>query len=107
MRAKSHYMARTVLRTRAAVIWGAGPSGRSMFDARVREGVEVAAFIDLHPRRIGGRKRGLPVLPRQAASEFKEEFIVCAVGVAAARPWIRDYLRSMEKTERSDFLFAA
>jgi hypothetical protein len=107
VRAKSHYMARTVLRNRAAVIWGAGPTGRSMFDGFVREGVNVVAFIDIHPRRIGGRKRGLPVLPRQAVNGFEEELIVCAVGVAAARPQIREYLRSTGKIEGTDFLFAA
>lgn len=107
VRAKSYYMARTVLRNREAVIWGAGPTGRSVFDGLVREGVKVTAFIDIHPRRVGGYKRGLSVLPRHAVRGFAKELIVCAVGVAAARPQIRNYLRSIGKIEGSDFLFAA
>ncbi len=105
--AKAHYLARSRLRNRAAVIWGAAPTGACLFDALEREGVKTTAFIDIDPRKIGGRKRGLPVLPAEAAAEVAPALIVGAVGSRGARAQIRAELDGHGMVEGEDYLFAA
>jgi glycosyltransferase involved in cell wall biosynthesis len=106
--AKAHFLSRHRLRGRSPVIlWGAGPSGRRMHDLLLREGTAVRGFLDVHPRRIGGEKRGLPVWPIEKAGEMREAFILVAVGAAGARAEIRDYLERLDFREGENFLFVA
>ena len=104
---KAHYLARQTLRHRAAVIWGACPTGARLHDALRDEGVEVSAFIDIDAKKVGGRKRGLPVLPPEAAADVAPALILGAVGSRGARALIRERLESMHMTEGWDFLFTA
>lgn len=107
LRAKAHFLARTGLRRREAVIWGAGPTGRRLCDALWEEGVAVSAFIEVHPRRIGGKKRGLPVIAANELGTPGGEMIIGAVGSRGARAEIRGALHASGRTEGEDFLFAA
>ena len=106
-RAKAHFLARQPLRDRAAVIWGAGPTGSLLCDALVEEGVRVDAFIDIDPRKVGGRKRGRPVLPAEAAPGVTPALVVAAVGARGARADIRGLLEGYHLSEGWDYLFAA
>jgi len=106
--AKAHYLARGRLpEDRPTVIWGAGPGGRLMHDLLAAEGVQVAAFVDVHPRRIGGTKRGLPVWPLEALERVTDHFVLVVVGSVGARPRIRAWLQGRGRREGPDFLFAA
>ncbi len=105
--AKAHYLAHTRLREREAVIWGAAPTGAALHDALVAEGVRIAGFIDIDPRKIGGRKRGKPVWPPSAAAELDGELILGAVGARGARASIRGALAGLGKREGTDFLMTA
>jgi glycosyltransferase involved in cell wall biosynthesis len=105
--AKAHFLARSRLRHRQAVIWGAATTGATLHDALAREGVTIAAFIDIDPRKIGGRKRGRPVLPAAAAVEVAPALIVGAVGSRGARQVIRTELNGHGMVEGEDYLFAA
>jgi len=105
--AKAHFLARSRLRHRQAVIWGAAPTGALLFDALEKEGVETVAFIDIDPKKIGGRKRGRPVLPAEAAAEVAPALIVGAVGSRGARADIRASLNLFGMHEGEDYLFAA
>ncbi len=105
--AKCHYLSRTLMRGRNAVIWGAGPTGTKVFDSLTREGITVSGFIEVHPRRIGGRKRGVPVMPMEAVRDFGCALILGAVGSRGARSEIRAFLTSLDKQEGNDFLFVA
>lgn len=107
VRAKAHYLARTVLDGRSAVIWGAAPTGAALHDALVAEGVTVEAFIDIDPKKIGGRKRGCPVWPAERAVDAAPALILGAVGSRGARVTIREAMRSMQLVEGTDYLFAA
>jgi hypothetical protein len=78
-----------------------------MHDLLLREGTAVRGFLDVHPRRIGGEKRGLPVWPIEKAGEMREAFILVAVGAAGARAEIRDYLERLDFREGENFLFVA
>lgn len=106
-RAKAHYLAQSVLRERSAVIWGAAPTGAALHDALHAEGVAIEAFIDIDPKKIGGRKRGLPVWPAERAVDAAPALILGAVGSRGARETIRDAMRRMALTEGTDYLFTA
>ena len=106
--AKAHFLARYRLRASGpVVIWGAGPTGRSMHDLLRGEGVEVSGFLDVHPRRVGGHKRGLPVWPVGHADRLAGVFVLVAVGAAGAREKIRDFMRARQRLEGADYLFVA
>ena len=89
------------------IIWGAGPGGRLMHDLLLREGTRVEGFLEVHPRRIGGEKRGLPVWPVEEIERRRDAFILAAVGAAGAREQIRGYLLQHDFVEGENFLFVA
>jgi len=111
MKAKAYYLSRShYLKQRKAIIWGTGPIGVYLYDILVEQEIEVEAFIDVNPRRIGGLKRGLPVLHFSEINQYthdNEALIIGAVGARGARAEIRQALLNMGKEEGSDFLFAA
>jgi glycosyltransferase involved in cell wall biosynthesis len=105
-RAKIHYFVRSRLPGRKLLIWGAGPTGKLTFDLLADEGVDVAGFIEVHPRRIGGHKRGKPV-SGVALAAMTESFILVAVGARKARTEIRAFLEGHGRVEGQHFLFVA
>lgn len=106
--AKAHYLANSRLPVgEPIVIWGAGPGGRLMHDLLEVEGVAVQGFLDIHPRRIGGQKRGLPVWPLDEVSALADSFILVAVGTAGVRPEIRTFMDRHSRIESGDYLFVA
>jgi glycosyltransferase involved in cell wall biosynthesis len=107
MRAKTHFLVRHRLKGQPVVIWGAGPTGRLMFDLIVAEGGKVEGFIEVHPRRIGGLKRGLPVWPMNKTETLGAVMLLVAVGASGAREEIAVFLNSLNKIEGQDYLFVA
>ncbi len=107
MQAKTHFLVRHRLKGRHVVIWGAGPSGRLMFDLIVAENGIVDGFIEVHPRRIGGQKRGMPVWPVDKIDQLGTAMLLVAVGAAGAREEIGAFLESHHKVEGQDYLFVA
>jgi glycosyltransferase involved in cell wall biosynthesis len=107
MRAKTHFLVGQRLQGQSVIIWGAGPTGRLMHDLIVAEGGVVEGFIEVHPRRIGGQKRGLPVWPVEKAKDLGMAMLLIAVGAAGAREEIAGFLQKHDKTEGQDYLFIA
>jgi glycosyltransferase involved in cell wall biosynthesis len=105
--AKAHYLAHGRLPRGEILIWGAGPTGRLMHDLLLAEGVETGGFIEVHPRRIGGTKRGKPVYGVDRAGVRDGSFIVAAVGSRGARSKIRDFMQNNGRREGEEFLFVA
>ena len=105
--AKAHFLVRYRLDARPVVIWGAGPTGRQMHDLLDAEGAQIRGFLEVHPRRIGGEKRGLPVWPIEQVSGLKDELVLVAVGAAGAREKISEFMAEHKKTEGADYLFVA
>lgn len=66
-RIKIFFLRRTLLVAgRPAVIWGAGPVGKTFARELAAAGTPIAAFVDLDPHKIGQEIHGAPVLhPRQ------------------------------------------
>jgi len=107
MRAKTHFLVHHRLKGQPVIIWGAGPTGRLMFDLITTEGGEVEGFIEVHPRRIGGQKRGLPVWPMDKVEDLGAAMLLVAVGAAGAREEIAAFLQVHNKVEGRDYLFVA
>jgi glycosyltransferase involved in cell wall biosynthesis len=106
--AKAHFLSKHRLPGKGPVIlWGAGPSGRLMHDLLLGEGTRVRGFLEVHPRRIGGQKRGLPVWPIDELDRLEGAFILVAVGAAGARSKIRDFMHQRALCEGEHFLFVA
>lgn len=106
--AKAHFLSKYILRDkRPVVLWGAGPSGRLMHDLLLAEGTRVRGFLEVHPRRIGGEKRGLPVWPIEEVDRMDDVFILVAVGAAGAREKIRQFMNQRALIEGEHFLFVA
>ena len=106
-KAKARYLAAGRIPPENILVWGAGPGGRLMHDLLTAEGASVAGFVDVHPRRVGGEKRGLPVWPIERAADWRDGTIVVAVGSRGARPKIREFLSAHGRVEGEDYLFVA
>ena len=114
MKAKAYYLAshNDYLKNRKAIIWGTGPNGIFLYDILKEQDVEVEAFIEVNPRRVGGVKRGLPVIHFSEITQYtyncdSSALIIGAVGARGARAKMRQALLDMGKKEGRDFLFAA
>ncbi|MDH5601993.1 MAG: glycosyltransferase family 2 protein, partial [Gammaproteobacteria bacterium] len=114
LKAKACYLADhpDYLKNRKAIIWGTGPNGVYLYDILKQQGVEVEAFIEVNPRRVGGIKRGKPVIHFTGITQYTAHgdasaLIIGAVGARGARAKMRQALLDMDKKEGRDFLFAA
>ncbi|MCP4045500.1 MAG: glycosyltransferase [Gammaproteobacteria bacterium] len=107
MQAKTHYLVGHRLKGQPVIIWGAGPTGRDMHDLIISEGGKVSGFIEVHPRRIGGQKRGLPVWSMDKIDSMGENMLLVAVGTAGAREEITEFASKHDKLEGRDYLFVA
>lgn len=105
MRARAHFLAQDPRTKSGVAIWGAGKNGRRLHDCLQAHDVNITGFIDIHPRRIGGSVRGLPVVSVEQAVEINE-FIVVAIGSRGVRETVREAMASTSKTEAVDFIFA-
>ena len=102
-RAKAHYL--SCIAGKFAVA-GAGPIGKRLAaDLRV-EGAEVTAFYDVHPRRIGNRIGGTPVLDSSAIS-LDAGVLLSAVGVPGGRGFVRAMAVEAGFREGEDFFCVA
>ena len=107
MQAKAHYLAQSRLHDKEVVIWGTGPIGIRFCDLLQQEDIKVKGFVDVHPRRIGGEKRGLPVWSMGMVDSLTNEIIIGAVGSRGAREEIRTYLQDKGLQEGEGFIFVA
>jgi hypothetical protein len=107
LRCKAHFLARGPLAGRSAVLWGGAVASKlaALLDG---EGSSVVAFVDIDPRKIGGTRRGRPVLaPEAALALYKDAVVVAAVGRRGARELIRAEATRLGRIEGADFLCAA
>jgi glycosyltransferase involved in cell wall biosynthesis len=74
---------------RGAVVWGSGPVGRAWSRALRAAGHEVRAFVEVDPRKVGGRRHGVPVVAVAEAGRLRGPLHLAAVGQRGARERIR------------------
>ncbi|HEY7726806.1 MAG TPA: glycosyltransferase [Anaeromyxobacteraceae bacterium] len=101
---KVEHLVRTALAGRREIaLWGAGDTGKAFADALAARGVAVALFVDVKRGRIGGRKRGAPVVGPQDVGRARGLPLLVAVGAAGARPLIRAELARQGFAELRDY----
>jgi glycosyltransferase involved in cell wall biosynthesis len=104
---KAHHLARTLAQGRPVVVWGAGPVGKGFARALAGEGVRIAAFVELHPRKIGQIIHGAPVIAAADVGRHPDAFFVAAVAGPVARAEIRAALAATGRRELRDYCAVA
>ena len=111
IRTKAHYLRKGPLKESTAIVWGAGQMGRRLSKHLVREGIGVEAFVDIDPKKIGGTRRGAPILSPKELPVFRrccpDAIVLAAVPSRGARALIRSHLVRMSLSEGTDFICVA
>jgi hypothetical protein len=89
------------------ILWGYGATGRALQRALREHGKRPSAIVELHPRRLGNRIQGAPVIPPQALARRRGEPQLVSVAGAEARGLIRDQLAQMGYRETLDYVCCA
>lgn len=87
-------------------IWGAGRDGRRFCRELQAQGCAPLGFVDIDPRKIGHKIRGLPVLAPEEIPADGALMLVC-VGARGARETISRYLQERGWQIGQNFLCAA
>lgn len=107
-RCKVHHLTRSLVPGRAGVVlWGAGPVGKAFSHELRRVGVDVRAFVELDPRKIGQQIHGAPVIPPDEVSRFRDALVLAAVGQPGARAEIRAALDAGGWREGEEYVAVA
>ncbi len=108
VRCRVHFLAKTLLRDKAgAVIWGAGPVGKSFSRSLGEAGIPVRAFVEVDRRKIGQEIHGAPVVEVGESGGIRDALHLAAVGQPGARQELRGILRGMGLREMQDFVAVA
>ncbi len=112
LRAKAHYLAKGPARGRDGVfVWGAGMTGRRLSKHLVREGLPLAAFVEVDKKKIGRTRRGKPILSSGQLldewNKYTNPILLTAVRARKAGPLIRANLAKLELVEGVDWWAAA
>jgi hypothetical protein len=67
----------------------------------------VAAFVEVHPRRLGERIHGVPVVPASAAAGMRSALHLAAVGQPGAREEIRRQAARLGLRDGADLIAVA
>ncbi len=137
-RLKIYFLQHTLLAgDRDAVVWGAGPIGKTFARELAEAGTRIAAFVDLDPNKIGQEIHGAPVIGPDGVANFMDAYeppgpaaedariafgieqgtgpapapprplVLAAVGQEGAREEIRAACRELGMTELEDFVAVA
>lgn len=102
---KVHYLRETLLAAdRTAVIWGAGPVGKTLARALLAAGTRVTAFVELDPRKIGQEIHGAVVVSPENGVGLRGPLHLAAVGQGGARSRIVDQMRGAGMEVFRDFV---
>ncbi|SEK32204.1 Glycosyltransferase involved in cell wall bisynthesis [Stigmatella aurantiaca] len=105
---KAHYLARGPLTDgRPCSVWGAGPSGLTLSRFLLQEGIRIERYIEVHPRKVGTRINGIPVVSGAELGPPGRGLLLVCVGVRWAREELRADLTARGWVEGTDFLCAA
>ena len=107
-RCKAAYLATGFLGAASEyVLWGFGGTGKALSRALRRHGKRPSLIVELHPRRLGERIDGAPVVPPEALRSRAPGALVVSVAGAGPRAEIRSFLEGEGWREGRDFVCAA
>ncbi|HEU4385864.1 MAG TPA: glycosyltransferase [Anaeromyxobacteraceae bacterium] len=92
---------------REVALWGAGETGRALARALGREGVAVALFVEVDPKKMGRRVLGAEVISFDQVERVRGLPLLVAVGAPRARDLIRAELARRGFEELRDYRCAA
>lgn len=105
---RAHYLARGPLgQSDAYHLWGYGETGKALRRHLAGYGKHPAAILELHPRRLGERIHGAPVVPPEALPGLVKLPLLISVAGPAPRNEIRGQLRQWGFREGVDYHCAA
>ena len=105
---RAWHLSRDFLGDREAyVLWGYGRTGRALRNSLSRHGHTPASIVEVHPRRIGNRIHGAPVIEPNALMSQAPYPIIVSVAGSGPRGEIRAALDRMGFTEGLDYVCAA
>lgn len=112
IRAKTHYLVQGPLNdSKKVIIWGAGQMGRRVSKHLLRAGVELLAFVDIDPKKIGNTRRGALIISPEELPSVAERsdnpLILAAVPSRGARSLIRENLNGLGWVEGRDYICVA
>lgn len=93
--------------SRPAVVWGAGPVGKAWAQALLAAGNPVIAFVEVDPRKIGGRIHDAPVIAVADVPTVREALHLAAVGQRGARERIRSEAARLGLVDGANLLAVA
>ncbi|HZP43180.1 MAG TPA: glycosyltransferase family 2 protein [Candidatus Binatia bacterium] len=89
------------------VLWGHGATGRALRRALAAHGKRPSHVVEVHPRRVGQRIGGAPVVGVEALGRLPRRPLVASVAGAGPRAEIRAALARLGLVETRDFVCAA
>jgi hypothetical protein len=89
------------------ILWGYGETGRALRRALLEHERSPSHIVEVHPRRIGQRIHGAPVIEPAELAQLHGHRIVASVAGASPRAQIRAALTEMSFVEGRDFVCAA
>jgi glycosyltransferase involved in cell wall biosynthesis len=89
------------------IVWGAGRTTRRRLAPALSLGLEVEAWVDIDPKKIGWNVNGAPVIAPASLPPPGEAFVLAAVGKRGARALIETELHRQGYTRGLDCLFCA
>lgn len=108
---KTGYLARFLARHNAlhprVVVLGAGRETRRRADLLGRHGIEITAYVDIDPRKVGRIVQGRPVWHRQELPEPGRVFCLSYVASRGAREEIEAFLLARGYRAGRDYLLVA
>ena len=108
VRCKVNHLLETLLRGfEGVVVWGAGLVGKSFARELRRRGTEIAAFVDVDPRKIGHTVYGAQVVSVDEAPRYASAFAIGAVAGEEARMRIREMAAAQGRCDGVDFVAVA
>lgn len=107
-RCKAHYLAAGYLAASSEyVLWGFGATGKALRKALAAVGKRPSHIIEVHPRRLGRRIHGAPVLPPEGMADLRGRPAVVSVARERPRTDVREILAGMGFAEGRDYVCAA
>lgn len=109
VRMKAHFLAREPFVRRRLTLLGAGPTGLALLRAlRDDHGIAFQRLVEVHPRKVGTRIEGLPVIGYgELGLPSEEEHLLVAIGVPEGRAQAREWLTARGFSEGLHFTCVA
>lgn len=89
------------------ILWGHGDTGRAMRRELGHRGRSPIAVVELHPRKLGQRIDGAPVVPPESVPSLPPLPIVVCVAGLGPRTAVRSRLAALGRVELRDYVCTA